>query len=105
VPNILVRLADQPILDSPLFRTAFENPGLFVPTPLQRDKLLATNADGITDSDIEILSACYLKLEQEAEDTRLHRFKQGNVLMRYSNIKLIFTQVKHFIYEGILSQK
>jgi hypothetical protein len=76
---VLTHLANEPIPDSPNFRAAFHNPGLFVPTPLCRDTLLSLYADGVfVESDLDILNGCYLQLEQEAEGIRLRRFIQGN---------------------------
>jgi hypothetical protein len=79
LPNVLVHLANEPIPVTTCFSAAYHNPELFVQTPLRQDTLLSTFADGfLTDSDKDILNACYLRLEQEAEDVRLHRFMQGN---------------------------
>ena len=108
LPPILAKLANETIMNSLNFSACYHNPASCAPTPLRRDTMLESFADGIfTDSHIDAMNACYLLLEQEAEDDRLRRFKEGTYLQCIQVIQCnhICTQVTPFIYEGTWRRK
>jgi len=82
-------MAKQPVRDSPFFRLAFHQPELFGPKPLNHESLLSYYSQGqFTQADLELLHGLYLRIEQEALDVRMSRYKSGNVFYLRRDINM-----------------